>query len=114
MHRRFIFSVTIIIGLMLASCGGAESTAPSEPETSAIDASAIYQTTCKVCHGPDREGITGLGKPLTPEALSGYSSSEIRGFITNGKPNTGMQSFSGSLSGDEIEALAQFLKNVEP
>ncbi len=114
MHRKIIFSATIIIGLLLASCSGSESTSPPEPDASAIDASTIYGTTCIACHGPNREGITGLGKPLTPESLSSRSDAEIRDIITNGKPDTTMQSFKGSLSADEINALVQFIKNIEP
>ncbi len=114
MHRKIIFSVTIIIGLMLTACGGAETTSTPGTGTPAIDAEALYRTTCVVCHGPDREGIAGLGKPLTPDALSGYSASEVRGFIADGKSDTAMRAFSNSLSGDEIDALAQFIKNVAP
>ena len=114
MHRRIIFSATIIIGLMLASCGGPESTSPPEPDTLAIDAGSIYRATCAACHGPNREGITGLGKPLTPESLASRSDAEIRDIITNGKSSTAMQSFKGSLSADEIKALVQFIKNIEP
>ncbi len=114
MYRRIIFSAIIIMGLMLASCGGSASTSPPEPNTSAIDAGAIYRTTCVACHGVNREGVTGLGKPLTPESLASRSDAEIRDIITNGKPNTAMQSFKGSLSADEVNALVQFIKNIEP
>ncbi len=114
MHRKIIFSATIIIGLLLASCGGSESASPDESGASAIDANAIYGTTCIGCHGPDREGVTGLGLPLTPEALASQSDAELRGIITNGKSDTAMQPYKGSLSSDEINALVQFIKNVEP
>lgn len=127
MNRRIIFSTivlsaAIILGLLAASCAGPEPAPPPaepapppvEPATPVIDAGAIYSTTCVPCHGANREGITGLGKPLTPESLASRSDTEIRGIITNGKPNTAMQSFKGTLTTGEINALAQFIKNIEP
>ena len=107
MHRRIVFSATIIVGLMvgllLASCGGPK-----------IDAEALYTSTCVACHGPDREGLPGLGLPLTPESLASRSKSEIRDIINNGVPDTAMQSFEASLDADEIDALIDFIKNTAP
>lgn len=124
MYRRIIFSTTIIVGLtmglMLVSCGGSESTSSPEPSTPTtpaapeIDAAAIYSSTCLACHGPNREGLEGLGKPLTPDALASRSDAEIRETITNGVSETAMMPFEETLDSAQIDAIVQFIKNIKP
>lgn len=108
----------VIIALLLISCGGGKapvtpSATPTAPPA-AIDASNLYTTKCVTCHGANREGISGLGLPLTPQSLAGRSDAEIRDFITNGKPGTAMVGWKDILSPAEIEELAQFIKNTSP
>jgi len=114
MHRKIIFSTTLIIGLILAACGGAAETTTTAPVNSSIDAAAIYNTSCVGCHGASREGVSGLGKPLTPDALADRSDSEIRDIIAQGKSGTAMRPFQGALSGAEIDAVVQFIKTAAP
>ena len=113
-----VFVTVIIAGLLLASCGGEATTpdAPTTPTTTAptIDAAKIYSTNCAPCHGGNRQGVSGLGLPLTPESLGTQSDTEIRDIIANGKPNTTMIAWKDSLSSEEIDALVQFIKNTSP
>ncbi len=120
MPSRIILPAVIIIiigGLLLASCGGEAAPPPAPapaPTPTAIDAGALYETNCVPCHGADRQGVSGVGLPLTPESLAPLSDAEIRDAIQNGRLNTAMQSFKGTLSSEEIDALIQFIKYTSP
>ena len=118
MPSRIILPAVIIMiigGLLLASCGG-EATSPpapaSTPTPAAIDAGALYETNCVPCHGADRQGVSGVGLPLTPESLAPLSDAEVRDTIQNGRLNTAMAPFKSALSQEEIEALVQFIKDT--
>lgn len=74
----------------------------------------FFQATCAVCHGQQRQGVPGLGLPLTPEALTQpddfYSDT-----IKNGRPNTAMPAWGAQgLTDDEIRALVQFITTEAP
>ena len=109
MPSRMILSVIIIVGLLVASCGGG-----AAPTPSAIDAGALYETNCVPCHGANRQGIAQLGLALTPESLAALSDTEVKDAILNGRTNTAMAPFKSTLSSDEIDALTQFIKYTSP
>ena len=83
--------------------------APTAP-----DASKLFATNCVPCHGSKREGIAGLGKPLTPTSLANLTDDQVRETITEGRPNTAMAGFGGRLTSAEIDALVKFIKNTAP
>ncbi len=86
----------------------------SQTAPSAISAGELYTNTCAACHGANREGISGLGLPLTPESLAELSDDKIRNTILNGRSGTAMPSFKAILSPEEIDVLLQFIKNTPP
>jgi disulfide bond formation protein DsbB len=46
----------------------------------------IYASTCTACHGPNAEGVPGLGKDLTTsEFITGLSDDELLDFIKRGR-----------------------------
>ena len=112
----------MVLSLLMAACGQATTTpappsapvTPASPAPSAIDAAKLFATNCVVCHGPNRQGIAGLGLPLTPAALAAKSNDELNNTVTNGKPNTATVGFQGRLSAAEIDALVKFIKNTPP
>ena len=87
---------------------------PSQTTPSAISAGELYTNTCAACHGANREGISGLGLPLTPESLAELSDDEVRDTISNGRSGTVMPAFQAILSPEEIDALLQLIKNTTP
>ncbi|MBI3930714.1 MAG: cytochrome c [Chloroflexi bacterium] len=111
-----ILTVIMVAALLLASCGGQEAAPPAAPAPTpaVIDAGKLYATNCLACHGADRQGISGLGKPLTPESLAPLTDAGVRDTILNGKPETLMTAWQGRLSLEEIDALVQFIKYVSP
>ena len=87
---------------------------PSQTTPSAISADELYTVRCIACHGVNREGVSGLGLPLTPESLAELSDDEVRDTILNGRSGTVMPAFEGTLSQDEIDDLLQLIKYASP
>ena len=114
MLSRLILPVIIIVAPLLTSCGGAAPAPAPAPVPSAIDADGLYTTNCAVCHGKNREGISELGPALNPDSVAALNDTEAREIILNGKPNTAMAPFKGTLSSEEIDALVQLIKNASP
>ncbi len=111
--------IIVIMGvLLLSSCGGSEpaspAPAPPAPAPTAIDANAIYTDICTICHGANREGVSGLGPALTQESLAALSDIEIKDAILNGRPGTSMTGFKDRLGPEEINALLQLIKYTSP
>jgi len=98
--------------------GGGEATPeplPEEPEAQVEVAGVLvgtfYQNTCATCHGTERQG--GVGLPLTPTALTQPDEFYVD-TILNGRENTAMPPWAGTVTPEEAQAIVTFLKNVEP
>jgi len=99
-----------------APAAGGEGTPAGDPAAgmvSGLPVGEFFQANCAVCHGADRTGIPGLGLPLTPAALT-QPDAFYEDTIANGRAGTAMPPWSGSLTPEDITALVQFIKNVEP
>lgn len=81
---------------------------------SPVNAGELFSAKCALCHGATRAGITGLGPALNPTSLAAVGINEVRGTITDGNLAKGMPPFKSILTSEEIDALAQFVKNVSP
>ncbi len=114
MRNLGIFTTVVMVGLLLASCGGPESASTSTPTPSAKSANKLYTTYCVACHGGKRQGVSGLGPALTPESLAELSDTETKDTILNGRLNTQMPPWKAILSSEEIDALVQLIKNTSP
>lgn len=89
---------------------------PGEPQEGLINGlepAAFYQASCVSCHGADRGGVTGLGLPLTPEALTEPDDFYFE-TIKNGRAGTAMPPWGGVMDDEEISTMVEFLKTVEP
>ncbi len=86
---------------------------PDQVMTSAgVTVADLFQANCAVCHGQDRQGV--IGPALTPERLT-ESDDFYADTIANGRAGTVMPAWSDQgLTPDDIDALVQFIKNVEP
>lgn len=93
--EKFVYAgILLVLALALVACGGESTTeegAGGEGETvSAGDPVAgeeKYNEVCIACHGPEGEGIEGLGKPFqTSEFVRTHSDQELLEFIKQGRP----------------------------
>lgn len=97
-----VLTLLIVVLAMLAACGGGGSepaamTAPAAAPADAPVAAAgdvakgkeLFATTCAACHGPEGEGVTGLGKPFTTsDFVSSQSDEQLLAFIKTGRPTS--------------------------
>ncbi|MBI4188098.1 MAG: cytochrome c [Chloroflexi bacterium] len=118
--RYLTLSLIIMFSLILLACGGTATTPPAPPAPPApvtppappaVDAKQIYAAKCAACHGPTRQGVTGLAPALTAQSLAEDSDADIKAIISNGKTGTAMVAFKDVLKADEIDAIVKFLKS---
>ncbi|MFO1109353.1 MAG: cytochrome D1 domain-containing protein [Bradyrhizobium sp.] len=77
------------------------------PAAAEPDAAKLYGAHCAECHGADRLGR--LGPALLPENLGRLTGARAVSVIANGRAATQMPAFSGSLSNEEMTALATYI-----
>ena len=77
------------------------------PAAAQSDAAKLYGDHCAQCHGADRLGQ--LGPALLPENLGRLSGARAVSVIVNGRAATQMPGFAGTLSNEEISALAAYI-----
>jgi mono/diheme cytochrome c family protein len=89
-----------------------EPVSPDQVITSfGITVADLFQANCSACHGQDRKGL--IGPELSPTTLT-QPDDFYTDTITNGRAGTVMPAWGGQLTADDINALVQFLKKVEP
>ncbi|MSQ29618.1 MAG: c-type cytochrome [Dehalococcoidia bacterium] len=84
----------------------------SGPTVQGVAVADFYQKTCAVCHGNKRQGV--VGPALTPQRLTNTDEFYFN-TIKNGRSGTAMPAWGAAgLTDDDIKALVQFVKNVQP
>lgn len=96
--RSFFIAIAVLV--LIFSCGDAAQQGP-------LDAKAIYEQKCSLCHGADGQLQLAQASDLSLSKLDLQARIQI---ITNGK-NT-MAPFKSVLSEQEIEAVAQYLETL--
>jgi disulfide bond formation protein DsbB len=78
-----------ILALVLIACGGGEEKAePTQPSAAgdATHGKELYTTACASCHGPDAEGVEGLGKSWVDNTfIQSMDDDELLAFIKQGR-----------------------------
>ncbi len=78
----------------------------------ALSVADYFVASCSACHGANREGL--VGPALTPGSLVEADEFYFE-TIKNGRPGTAMPPWGAQgLTDDDINALVQWIKNVEP
>lgn len=105
---RLLPLLILAVALVLGGCGGRdneEEPAPAAQQEAAPEAEAeaaeelptgdaeagraTFATTCAACHGPEGEGVQGLGKDMTTSTfISERSDAELLEFIKVGRAPT--------------------------
>ena len=81
-------SLLLILMTILTACGGSANAAPAPADTAGdpVAGEKLFMGTCAACHGPDGQGLPGLGKNLvTSEFVAGKTDSELVEFIKVGR-----------------------------
>lgn len=118
--------VGLVLGATLAACASTPSpraprqTPASTAQTAVIDGAAVYAHACRMCHGPDGRGGTRFAgaaavpdfsaatwqAPRAPEAIAAA--------VRDGVPGGRMPAFRDRLTPAEIDAVAAYVKSLEP
>lgn len=93
-----------IAAAFLAMAGGATAIAPERQEQ--LEQMVIQD--CGSCHGLAMTG--GLGKPITPQALSGLDPETLASVILDGVPGTAMPPWRPLLTEAEALWIAEYLR----
>ena len=119
-----------VLALVLAACGGgSDSSGESGGGGGAVEVEAgdpvngatVYKSTCAACHGPDLQGVDGLGKGLVPnEFVATSTEEELANFINIGRPAGDPANMTGvdmpprggnpSLTDQDIRDVSAYLK----
>ena len=97
--KRIVAALTLVVAFGIGSAR-------------AEDAKALFAQKCAACHGPDGKAGTAMGKKLGASDLTKTKDSEaqIAAVISNGKPPK-MTPYKDKLSGEQIQALAKYVKS---
>ena len=92
MKRIFYLTIGFLLILLplLTACGSSVSPSSALAKEAFVGDSATGQTlfmsSCVACHGPDGQGLPGLGKDLTAsEFVAGKTDDELVNFIKVGR-----------------------------
>ena len=77
---------------------------------------SLYKTKCAVCHGPDGEGETAVGKAnkmrdLGSPEVQKQSDDELSGIVTSGKGK--MPAYGKSLKPEQIKELIAYIRSFK-
>jgi mono/diheme cytochrome c family protein len=85
----FSIATLIIAALLLVACGGNEAPANTPAPAAmgdAVKGQTLYQQSCASCHGPNGEGVPGLGKDMAhSDFINGLTDAELVEFIKQGR-----------------------------
>lgn len=120
---RFFVVLCSVLCLALTACDG-ETEAPQKAEVAAatdtVDAAALYQAACALCHGAegDGQGVVVLDRPARSFKDGGFSFGNtpeaVLRTITNGIGGTPMPGFGTVYSEAELRALADYVIGLGP
>ena len=82
------------------------------PAVAMPDGAMIYRDLCASCHAPTRLGATGPA--LIPESLGRLRGDRLLQVIAEGRPMTQMPAFKGTLSPEEMAAVAAWVARPLP
>jgi mono/diheme cytochrome c family protein/DNA-binding beta-propeller fold protein YncE len=103
---RRLWPLALAAGLVAMGVDLARAGEPDKADPGAR-AAALYREHCVACHGEQRLG--GMGPALLPQSLERLKPAEAHKVITQGRAATQMPAFKEQLSGEDIQALAQWI-----
>ena len=78
--------------------------------------SAIFKEHCTACHGDDGKGKAAIGTPdfTAAETQNSITDEQIVTTITDGRKGTIMPAWKGTLTAEEIAAVASYVRSLGP
>ena len=97
MRKIIVVALLLMIVASVAACGGAAqpTATPAQPTSAptvaskgdAVAGKNSYAVACVACHGPNGEGVTGLGKSwVTSQFIKSQTDDQLVEFIKKGRP----------------------------
>jgi len=116
----------VVLALTFAACGGSDAESPPSTTTSSGEVAAgieIYAGTCIACHGPNGEGIAGLGKPwVGSQFINSHTDAEMLAFLIEGRPSDHPENTTGiammprggnpNLTDDDLLNLIAYMRTL--
>ena len=88
--------------------------APAKAASGAVDATAVYEARCQVCHMADGNSQLMPNMSFADGIWKhGSTLKEVQATIADGVPSTAMVAFKEQLTPAEITALAKFVRKVD-
>jgi mono/diheme cytochrome c family protein len=115
------YFLLITSAAMITACGKKPEEAPAPAPTAAISGEAVYnEKGCVTCHGPQGKGDGPVGAALKPKPRNfadakwknGYEVAQIIKTLENGIPGSGMASYKGALTEEEMKAVAEHVRKL--
>ncbi len=137
MHRGII-ALLVVLALVFAACsestGSNDTPAATTSDTTAVtegpsesgdsaNGEALYNGSCIACHGPNGEGIEGLGKPwVGSEFITLSTDADMVAFLKVGRPSDDPLNTTGiamlpkggnpSLSNQDLQDLVAYMRTL--
>lgn len=110
----FIFT-TVLISLIWNPIWASE-----KKKNKAEPGKAIYEEHCQVCHGEKGNGLTLVRNVLNPPpknftnpiVIDALTRERMIDSIMNGRPGTAMMPWVSNLTGEEIEAVVDYIRST--
>ena len=80
----------------------------------AVDAARLYQERCAMCHGEAGDALIPNQNFVDGQWQHGSSMKEVAEVIRSGVPGTMMTPFKDLLTAAETEALARYVRHLDP
>jgi cytochrome c oxidase cbb3-type subunit 3 len=113
--RRLSIAAALMLPL-LSGCGNETKTPPRKVDPLQMG-QTVFQSRCVFCHGQYGEGAPAAG--AYPNAnladgvwVHGGTHEQIMATIDNGVPGTPMQPWGGTLSKEELDAVARYVASL--
>lgn len=94
----------LVMSLTITACPVSAGELPASRQAELTN---LVRQDCGSCHGMTLKG--GLGRPITPDKLTGYDSSSLAEIILDGVPGTPMPPWRGLINERDAQWIAEAL-----
>ena len=116
--QKICFSYIAIAFALFSNISSASVSTNTKIEKQQIDAAAIYNHNCAICHGDNGDGKTAAESGLRPpprdfttiEAALELTRERMINSVTNGRPGTGMMAHKDRLGPQQIAAVVDYIR----